>query len=134
MQRRDVLKSVFLPVVAQAAPAGSPPANLRLLGQDRYFAKPGKAEEVYRWRLHACDVAETLGAPRGVVFRGAGGNEPDVIWQVEFPDRESARRAHRRVMDAPEFKAVQAHMGTLIRRYEGSLYQEVIPTAAQDNA
>ena len=132
MQRREVVAAGLLfPFIlknafGQATPSAAP--QLKFLGQDRYFALPGKAEDVYQWRLHACDVLEKIGVPRGLVFRGPGGPAPDVVWQYEFPDRETARQLHRKVMSAPEFKPVMEHMGTLIRRFEGSLYQEVIPT------
>jgi|SRR5947209_17710267 len=133
MHRRQALAAGLLfPYILRNAfgqGAASPQTQLKFLGQDRYFARPGKAEEVYQWRLHACDVLEKIGVPRGFVFRGPGGSAPDVIWQYEFPDRETARQLHKKVMAAPEFKPVMEHMGTLIRRFEGSLYQEVIPTS-----
>jgi hypothetical protein len=132
MLRREVLATGLLfPFILKNAfgQVNPPAATLKFLGQDRYFALPGKAEEVYQWRLHACDVLEKIDVPRGFVFRGPGGSAPDVVWQYEFPDRETARQLHRKVMAAPEFKPVMEHMGTLIRRFEGSLYQEVIPTS-----
>jgi hypothetical protein len=36
---------------------------------------PGKAEDVYRVRLHASDVLEKLGLPRGHVLRRQGNSE-----------------------------------------------------------
>jgi hypothetical protein len=134
MRRRDVLVAGFaFPFVFEAAAASAAPGDpLKLLAQDRYFALPGKAEEVFQWRLHAEDVLEKIGVPRGIVFRGPGAPGPDVIWQCEFPDRETARRLHAKVMAAVEFQPVMEHMGTLIRRFEGSLYQELIPTSIDD--
>jgi hypothetical protein len=45
----------------------------RVLSQNRYWAKPGKVDEVYAWRLHATDVQVEMGLPRGRVLRGGGG-------------------------------------------------------------
>jgi hypothetical protein len=42
----------------------APKAASTIVEQTWYFALPAKAEEVYRLRLHACDVLEKLGIPR----------------------------------------------------------------------
>jgi hypothetical protein len=46
-------------------PTTAPKVPLKFLGQECYFAKPGKAEEVYQWRLHVSEVLEKVGVPRG---------------------------------------------------------------------
>ena len=58
--------------IARFAVAGSP---MTLMAGGWYFALPGEAEEVYRARLHACDVLEKPGLPRGHVLRGQGNSE-----------------------------------------------------------
>ncbi len=42
----------------------APKAARTIVEQTSYFALPGKAEDVYRVRLHACDVLEKLGPAR----------------------------------------------------------------------
>src|SRR5580658_5787903 len=72
--------------VARFAAAGSlmtlmaggqsaPKAARTIVEQTSYFALPGKAEDVYRVRLHASDVLEKLGLPRGHVLRRQGNSE-----------------------------------------------------------
>jgi hypothetical protein len=95
----------------------------RIVHQNRYYARPGKADEVYAWRLHACDVLTQLGLHAGHVFRGAGGAEPDAVWQIEL-DPETAAREGRIAQDSPAFQEVMKHMGTLIRRFEHSTLRE----------
>jgi hypothetical protein len=57
------------------------------------------------------------------VFRGAGGAEPDAVWQIEL-DPEVAKREGRIAQESPEFQEVMNHMGTLIRRFEHSTFRE----------
>jgi hypothetical protein len=100
-------------------------ANFPVVVQNQYFAKPGKADEVYRWRIHASDVREKLGLRRGRVLRriGTSANQPDVIWECDYPDMQN-RDAEVKVLDhSPEFDAVMEHMGTLIDRFDRSLWQ-----------
>ena len=53
----------------------APKAASTIVEETSYFALPGKAEDVYRVRLHACDVLEKLGLPRGHVLRRQGNSE-----------------------------------------------------------
>jgi hypothetical protein len=131
MLRRDFLLLSALPLLP-AVEGGAP--VLGFLAQNRYFAKAGRAQDVYDLRLHACDVLERIGVARGVVFRGRGGTEPDAIWQVSFTSRDAMREARRKVSDNAEFRSVQERMGTLIRRFEASVYQEAIPTIVDDKS
>lgn len=87
------------------ASGATPNEPRRIVYQNRYYAKPGKEEETYRWRVHASDVLERLGVPRGQVFRGAGGDQPDVIWQLEL-DPAAAERANKRAGDETHRQAV----------------------------
>ena len=128
MLRREFLFLAGLP----ALPPITIGSSLRIVAQNWYFAKPGNAGDVYKLRLHACDVLLRIGVAPGEVFRGRGGSEPDALWQVEFASRDAAREARRRVAASSEFTAVQERMGKLIRRFETSLYQEVIPTSVDD--
>ena len=121
MNRRTM---IALPIgaVASMATIGKPARaqqTQRFIVQNNYWALPGKAEEVFQWRIHASDVRERLGLPRGQVLRRQGNSEtlPDVIWQMEYQD-EAERLADIKVADVPEFQEVQKHMSTLTRRFE----------------
>jgi hypothetical protein len=97
----------------------------RVIEQTEYWARPGKAEEVYRWRIHACVVREKLGLPRGRVFRRQNSSNtlPDVVWQIEYPD-EAARQHDLAVRDqSPQFKAVRDHMDALIVHFERGFWK-----------
>jgi hypothetical protein len=90
-----------------------------------YYAQPGKEDEVLQWRLHACDVLQRLGTVRGRVFRYFNGprasndtDHPDVMWEGEFADLESFQKYEDIAGKNPEFRSVQQHMGTLIRKGE----------------
>jgi hypothetical protein len=65
---------IALPIGALASMAtiGKPARaqqTQRFIVQNNYWALPGKAEEVFQWRIHASDVRERLGLPRGQVLR-----------------------------------------------------------------
>jgi len=120
--RRQFFHTTIAAFVAGAARpglaqrGGGPP----IVEQTEYWAHPGKADEVYQWRLHACDVRQQIGLPRGRVLRRQGESEslPDVIWQIEYPD-DAAKQNDLKVRDeSPAFRAVRDRMQTLYRRFE----------------
>jgi hypothetical protein len=106
------------------ASAPTPQAGGRIVEQTRYWALPGRAEEVFSWRLHACDVRQKLGLPRGRVLRRQGNSEdlPDVLWEVEYPDQKARDRDLKARDDSAEFREVRKHMDTLTRRFERSFW------------
>jgi hypothetical protein len=59
----------------RAGGQSAPKAARTIVEQASYFALPGKAEDVYRVRLHASDVLEKLGLPRGHVPRRQGNSD-----------------------------------------------------------
>jgi hypothetical protein len=96
-----------------------------IIVQNYYYAKPGKAEEVYSWRIHASDVRQQFGLRRGRVLRRVSNSpqQPDVIWECEYPDAAS-REAEAKMLDKnPEFNEVMKHMNTLIDRFDRATYQ-----------
>ena len=126
MNRRTM---IALPIGALASTAtiGEPVRAQQaraFIVQNSYWALPGKAEEVFQWRIHASDVREQLGLPRGQVLRRQGNSEtlPDVIWQVEYQN-EAERLADTKATSVPEFQEVQKHMTTLISRFERSVWR-----------
>jgi hypothetical protein len=100
-----------------------------LVVQNFYYALPGKAREVYEWRLHASEVRAKLGLRRGRVLRrspdpaGApAADSPDVIWECEYPNAETRAREIARLSDSTEFKEVEDHMDTLIRDFRSTQF------------
>jgi len=93
--------------------------------QNYYFPRPGKEEAVHELRLHASDVREELGLPRGTVLRRIEGPDslPLVIWQNEYASVEARRRDSEAAVTAPEFREVMDEMGTLLRHFERALWE-----------
>jgi hypothetical protein len=134
--RSFVIPMAFLQVclclVAQTAKEpGTPeqsqqiPAFRSVVVQMSYYAQPGKEDEVLQWRLHACEVLQRLGTVRGRVFRYFRGprasndsDHPDVIWEGEFADQETFQKYEDIAGKSPEFRSVQQHMRTLVRKTE----------------
>lgn len=127
---KTALTILLLSAASLVATAEKPAdRSTAIVVQNYYYAKPGQADAVYRWRLHASDVREKLGFPRGrVLLRKAtapGSTEelPDVIWECEYPSLEARDQDSKAVGATPEFQAVQDHMATLIRRFERGVYE-----------
>jgi len=85
-----------------------------------YYAKQGKADEVFSHRQHVSDLLEKLGLPRGRVMRRVGGSDdqPDVLWECEFPN-VAARDHFLEVAGASlEFVEARKYMTTLVSKAE----------------
>jgi hypothetical protein len=96
------------------------PSDAPTVMQVVYYAKPGSADEVLSHRLHASDVLEKLGLPRGRVFRRTGGTDeqPDVMWECEFSSVAARDRFLKVASSSAEFDEVRKHMSALIRNAE----------------
>lgn len=113
------------PAAAPAKATGHP-----IVVQNYYYARPGKAEEVYRWRLHASQVRARLGLPVGRVLlrqppTGAAetdGDLPDVVWECEYADASAREADLARLTASGEFEAVEQHMQTLIRGFRRAVF------------
>lgn len=85
-----------------------------------YYAKQGKADEVFSHRQHVSDLLEKLGLPRGRAMRRVGGSDdqPDVLWECEFPT-VAARDHFLEVAGASlEFVEARKYMTTLVTKAE----------------
>lgn len=95
-----------------------------ILVQNHYYPKQGKDKEVYEWRLHASDVRVKLGLPKGRVLRKTDGvNGPYVIWECEYASLEERKKDVALIDQSEEFKKVQEHMGTLLDKFERSIWE-----------
>ena len=96
------------------------------------YAKPDKADEVYRWPLHASDVRARLGFPRGRGLRRLDktGELADRVWEGDYPSREACARDYAAINASPEFQAVERHMETPLRRFRATSCEvEAMPAA-----
>jgi hypothetical protein len=87
-----------------------------------YYALPGKEQDVLSIRLSASDVLERNGVTRGRVLTRAEGlrqtknaNDPDVVWEGEFPDAASLKRYEEIAGGHPDFMAAVQKMRTVTR-------------------
>ena len=95
-----------------------------ILVQNHYYPKPGKEDEVYKWRLHASAVRDSLGLPKGRVLKKLTGNGgPYVIWECEYASLDAREKDVTRIDQLSEFKKVQEHMGTLIEKFERYVWE-----------
>ncbi len=98
---------------------------MAIVSHNYYYALPGNGEAVLKQRLHASDVRERIGLPRGRVYRKLAGAEdfPDVLWEIEFPD-VAGHHADMAVRAASaEFEAVRVGMRKLYLRFERPLFE-----------
>ncbi len=108
-----------------------PPCNAEIIVvHNAYYAKPGQAEAVYQWRLHASDVRAQLGFPRGRVLRRVEVSDdqpewlhPDVIWECSYPSLAARERERQAIEATPEFRAVMQHMRTLIHHFDRQVWR-----------
>lgn len=104
---------------AKAEAAAKEPTGVAVI-QVSYYARPGKAEEVLSHRQHVSDLLEKLGLPRGRVLRRAGGSpdQPDVMWECEYPSAAALEQALKSAQGNSEFEEARKYMGTLILKGE----------------
>ncbi len=114
----------WLVLIAAVAVVGAPPARPVLVVHNYYYAKPGMADSVYATRLEASAIRRRVGLVVGTVLRRTSGADSlaDVIWEAEYPDSAARARDVAALDGNREFDAIQARMGTLIRRFERSTW------------
>lgn len=126
---------LFAPRAEATEEASGTPARAQatIVVQNAYFAKPGLEEEVYRTRLRASGVRARLGLVVGRVLRRADGPEggPYVVWEAEYPSLEARERDVEAVSGSAEFDAVAEHMGTLLARFERSVWTVEVTAPAE---
>jgi hypothetical protein len=113
----------------QGSPAVAPGAG-PIVVQNAYYPKPGLEGEVYRLRLRASAVRAELGLLEGRVLHRIEGPEGAayVIWEAEYADSAAREQDVARLSTSAEFDSIQKHMGTLLLRFERSVWQ-VAPRA-----
>ncbi len=99
--------------------------------QLRYWAKPGKADEVAALALRAADVRVKLGSPRGILLRGNTEGVPDIVYQVELSELQTATGAQITVRGSPELESLWKQIVPLLIRYENAVYEERFPVQVE---
>jgi ketosteroid isomerase-like protein len=116
---RTLIQSIFLLAATSSFSQDPQP----IVVHNHYYPKPGKGDEVFEWRLHASEVRAKLELPVGRVLKKVSGEGPDyVIWECEYPSM-AAREADVMALDqSNEFKEVQAHMNSLIDKFDRDIW------------
>lgn len=99
--------------------------------QNYYYALPGKADEVYQWRLHASEVRAKLGLRIGRVLRRIDQQAstkdlptlPDVVWECDYPSQAARQKDVERLGRSSEFDEVERHMDTLLRKFDRVVFE-----------
>jgi hypothetical protein len=101
-------------------PQAAIPSDGAAIIQVAYYAKPGKADEVFRHRQHVSDLLEKMGLPPGRVMRRTSGSSegPDVMWECEYPDAVVLDQALKSAQANAEFEQARQYMSTLILKGE----------------
>jgi len=100
-----------------------------------YYARDDCARApVLATRLHATDVREHIGIPRGRVLTRVDGDVdlPDVLWDCPFADASAHDGDMQARAASAEFEACRAAMRTLTRRFERVIYEVLGGVAAPD--
>ena len=98
--------------------------------QMSYYAQPGKEQEVLQNRLQASQVLQKNGVPRGRVMARihsprttSNADDPDVVWEGEFPDAAALERYEQIADSNPDFRAARNRTGTLTRKTERRYFE-----------
>ena len=124
-------------VPGQERNSADPPVG-PVVVQNYYYALPGKADEVYEWRLHASEIRVKLGLRGGRVLRRVSqalsakeSTLPDVIWDCDYPSRASREKDVERLDKSTEFSEVEKHMDTLLRKFDRAVFEPALSDASR---
>jgi len=99
--------------------------NQKIIVQNYYWAKEGKIEDVYKYRLYASQVRDSLGLTVGRVLKriGAKGELSHIIWECEYSSEVARKEDVRKLTESGAFKKVTEKMGTLIDKFTRGVYK-----------
>ena len=108
-----------------AAATSEPVVKAQVVVQNSYYAKPGMEDDVMRIRVEASAVLRSLGVRTGRILRRTknqfdvvGADDPDVVWECDFPDEASLIDDARIARASSQFAAVQKRMAVVARKFE----------------
>lgn len=92
--------------------------------QNHYFPKPGKELEVMETRKRASQVRAQLGLPVGRILQRSpeSTTQAYMIWECEYASLQAREEDVIRLEQSEEFKKVQDHMGTLLEKFDRSVW------------
>lgn len=95
--------------------------------QNFYFPKPGKENEVLAQRKLASSVRAKLGLPAGRILlrTSESTSQAYIIWECEYSSLKSREEDVAKLDLSAEFKQVQEHMGTLLEKFDRSVWQVI---------
>lgn len=97
----------------------------KIIVMNQYWSKEGKIEEVYQHRLYASEVRKQLGLAVGRVLLNTStdGEGPHVIWECEYASKEARKKDTELLDESGQFDAVMKKMGTLIDKFQRTVYE-----------
>lgn len=101
----------FLICLLTSQSLASPPYHIVI--QNLYFPKPGKEKEVYKLRIHASNILEKLGVPKGRVLERMNiKDRPYVMWECNYHSMKERMKIIKIVNKSKRFKKIEARMGS----------------------
>lgn len=96
-----------------------------ILVQNYYWAKDGNIDAVYKHRLYASHVRDSLGLAVGRVLKriGTEGELSHVIWECEYANEAARVEDVRKLTETGAFDPVTEKMGTLIAKFARGVYK-----------
>ncbi len=101
-----------------------PNSSATIVVQNLYFPKVGKEQEVLETRQRASQVRAKLGLPVGRILlrTSESTSQPYIIWECEYLSLQSREDDVSKLDGSEEFTKVQQHMGTLLDRFDRSVW------------
>jgi hypothetical protein len=120
-------------VVVLALAVSAPEESGSIVVRNSYWAKPGLEEAVYRHRLYASEVRREQGLAVGRVLMRLEESEgaPDVVWECEYESSEARQLDLEQLTASGAFEDVMEHMGTLIERFDRTVWRVGDPGMAR---
>jgi ketosteroid isomerase-like protein len=93
--------------------------------QNLYYPKAGKEKEVLETRQRASEVRAKLGLPVGRILlrTSESSSQPYIIWECEYHSLKAREDDVAALDRSEEFTKVQQHMGTLLEKFDRSMWQ-----------
>ena len=97
---------------------------MRFFELNRYYAQPGRADEVLATRRRASALLPGLGVPEGRIYVNVepADGHPHVVWACEYPTIAERERSMAARAASAEFEAVRRHMRTLYYQFDRELF------------
>ena len=121
---KRLLSIVIFGFLLSQLPVYSQESVNTIVVQNYYWAKEGKAQEVYEHRLYASEVRKKLGLKVGRVLKRMriDGMLSHVIWECEYSSWDEREEDVRKLSESGAFEEVTKKMRTLIDKFDRGVY------------